>query len=54
MEACEKIIDGTVRAMVLLGGNLVRAVPEHLRGGAGMAQAAAHRADPDQTQPQRT
>jgi molybdopterin-dependent oxidoreductase alpha subunit len=29
VEACEKIIDGSVRAMVLLGGNLVRAVPEH-------------------------
>jgi molybdopterin-dependent oxidoreductase alpha subunit len=29
VEACEKIIDGSVRAMVLLGGNLVRSVPEH-------------------------
>ncbi|MCU1293486.1 MAG: Oxidoreductase alpha (molybdopterin) subunit [Bryobacterales bacterium] len=29
VEACEKIIDGSVRAIVLLGGNLVRAVPEH-------------------------
>jgi molybdopterin-dependent oxidoreductase alpha subunit len=29
VEACEKIIDGSVRAMILLGGNLVRAVPEH-------------------------
>jgi molybdopterin-dependent oxidoreductase alpha subunit len=29
VEACEKIIDGRVRAIVLLGGNLVRAVPEH-------------------------
>jgi anaerobic selenocysteine-containing dehydrogenase len=29
VEACAKIIDGSVRAMVLLGGNLVRAVPEH-------------------------
>jgi molybdopterin-dependent oxidoreductase alpha subunit len=29
VEACEKIIDGSVRAMVSLGGNLVRAVPEH-------------------------
>jgi molybdopterin-dependent oxidoreductase alpha subunit len=29
VEACEKIIDGAVRAMILLGGNLVRAVPEH-------------------------
>jgi molybdopterin-dependent oxidoreductase alpha subunit len=29
VEACEKIIDGGVRAVVLLGGNLVRAVPEH-------------------------
>jgi molybdopterin-dependent oxidoreductase alpha subunit len=29
VEACEKIIDGSVRAVVLLGGNLVRAVPEH-------------------------
>ena len=31
VEACEKIIDGTVRAVVLLGGNLVRAVPDHRR-----------------------
>jgi molybdopterin-dependent oxidoreductase alpha subunit len=29
VEACEKIIDGSVRAVVLLGGNLVRSVPEH-------------------------
>jgi molybdopterin-dependent oxidoreductase alpha subunit len=29
VEACEKIIDGDVKAVVLLGGNLVRAVPEH-------------------------
>lgn len=29
VEACEKIIDGSVRAIVLLGGNLVRSVPEH-------------------------
>jgi molybdopterin-dependent oxidoreductase alpha subunit len=29
VEACEKIISGGVRAVVLLGGNLVRAVPEH-------------------------
>lgn len=29
VEACEKIIAGQVKAMVLLGGNLVRAVPEH-------------------------
>src|ERR1700712_1173818 len=29
VEACEKIIDGSVRAIVLLGGNLVRAVPDH-------------------------
>jgi molybdopterin-dependent oxidoreductase alpha subunit len=29
VEACEKIIEGSVRAVVLLGGNLVRAVPEH-------------------------
>jgi molybdopterin-dependent oxidoreductase alpha subunit len=29
VEACEKIIGGQVRAVVLLGGNLVRAVPEH-------------------------
>lgn len=29
VEACEKIIDGSVRAMVQLGGNLVRSVPEH-------------------------
>jgi molybdopterin-dependent oxidoreductase alpha subunit len=29
VEACEKIIDGSVRAIILLGGNLVRAVPEH-------------------------
>jgi molybdopterin-dependent oxidoreductase alpha subunit len=31
VEACEKIIDGSVRSMVLLGGNLVRSVPDHLR-----------------------
>jgi len=29
VEACEGIIKGSVRAMVLLGGNLVRAVPDH-------------------------
>ncbi len=29
VEACEKIIAGSVRAVVLLGGNLVRSVPEH-------------------------
>ena len=29
VEACEKLIDGSVRAMALLGGNLVRSVPEH-------------------------
>jgi molybdopterin-dependent oxidoreductase alpha subunit len=29
VEACEKILDGSVRAIVLLGGNLVRSVPEH-------------------------
>src|SRR5947209_1852464 len=29
VEACEKILDGSVRAVVLLGGNLVRSIPEH-------------------------
>ncbi len=29
VEACEGILDGSVRAMFQLGGNLVRAVPEH-------------------------
>jgi molybdopterin-dependent oxidoreductase alpha subunit len=29
VEACEKIISGDVKAVILLGGNLVRAVPEH-------------------------
>jgi molybdopterin-dependent oxidoreductase alpha subunit len=29
VEACEKIISGGVQAVILLGGNLVRAVPEH-------------------------
>jgi molybdopterin-dependent oxidoreductase alpha subunit len=29
VETCEKIIDGSVRAVVLLGGNLVRSVPDH-------------------------
>jgi molybdopterin-dependent oxidoreductase alpha subunit len=29
VEACEKILAGSVRAVVLLGGNLVRSVPEH-------------------------
>jgi molybdopterin-dependent oxidoreductase alpha subunit len=29
VEACEKIIGGDVKAVLLLGGNLVRAVPEH-------------------------
>jgi molybdopterin-dependent oxidoreductase alpha subunit len=29
VEACEGVIDGSVRAVVLLGGNLVRSVPEH-------------------------
>lgn len=29
VEACEGIIDGRVRAMFMLGGNLVRSVPEH-------------------------
>src|SRR5262249_28968533 len=31
VEACEGIINGTVRGMFLLGGNLVRAVPDHSR-----------------------
>jgi molybdopterin-dependent oxidoreductase alpha subunit len=31
VEACEQILDGSVRAMVLLGGNLVRSVPDHGR-----------------------
>lgn len=31
VEACEKIIDGSVRAVVLLGGNLVRSIPDHGR-----------------------
>jgi molybdopterin-dependent oxidoreductase alpha subunit len=31
VEACEKIIDGSVRAVVMLGGNLVRSVPDHRR-----------------------
>jgi molybdopterin-dependent oxidoreductase alpha subunit len=31
VEACEKILDGSVRAVVLLGGNLVRSVPDHHR-----------------------
>jgi molybdopterin-dependent oxidoreductase alpha subunit len=30
VDACEKIIGGSVRTMIQLGGNLVRAVPEHL------------------------
>lgn len=29
VEACQKIIGGEVRAMIQLGGNLVRSVPEH-------------------------
>ncbi|HWE79146.1 MAG TPA: FdhF/YdeP family oxidoreductase [Pseudolabrys sp.] len=29
VEACEGILDGRVRAMIQLGGNLVRSVPEH-------------------------
>ena len=29
VEACEKILDGGVRAVVQLGGNLVRSIPEH-------------------------
>jgi molybdopterin-dependent oxidoreductase alpha subunit len=31
VEACEKILDGTVRAVFQLGGNLVRSVPDHYR-----------------------
>jgi len=31
VEACEKILDGSVRAVLLLGGNLVRSVPDHYR-----------------------
>jgi molybdopterin-dependent oxidoreductase alpha subunit len=31
VEPCEQILDGSVRAMVLLGGNLVRSVPDHGR-----------------------
>jgi molybdopterin-dependent oxidoreductase alpha subunit len=31
VEACERIIDGSVRAVVMLGGNLVRSVPDHRR-----------------------
>jgi anaerobic selenocysteine-containing dehydrogenase len=29
VEACEKILESSVRAVVLLGGNLVRSIPEH-------------------------
>jgi molybdopterin-dependent oxidoreductase alpha subunit len=29
VEACEGVIDGSVRAMIQLGGNLVRSVPDH-------------------------
>jgi molybdopterin-dependent oxidoreductase alpha subunit len=31
VEACERIVDGSVRAVVMLGGNLVRSVPDHGR-----------------------
>jgi molybdopterin-dependent oxidoreductase alpha subunit len=31
VEACEKIIAGSVKAMVMLGGNLVQSVPDHGR-----------------------
>lgn len=31
VEACEKIIDGSVHAVILLGGNLVRSIPDHGR-----------------------
>src|SRR3954452_4461862 len=31
VEACEKLIDGSVRAVVMLGGNLVRSIPDHGR-----------------------
>ncbi|SDV46171.1 FdhF/YdeP family oxidoreductase [Chitinasiproducens palmae] len=31
VEACEGILDGKVRAFVMLGGNFVRAVPDHHR-----------------------
>ena len=52
VEACEGILDGEVRAFVGLGGNFVRAVPGPRPHGAGLAQAAADRADRDQAQPQ--
>jgi molybdopterin-dependent oxidoreductase alpha subunit len=29
VEACEGILDGSIRAVILLGGNLVRSVPDH-------------------------
>jgi molybdopterin-dependent oxidoreductase alpha subunit len=38
VEACEGILKGSVRAMVLLGGNLVRSVPEH-----GLVRPAWHK-----------
>jgi len=31
VEACERIIDGSMEAVVMLGGNLVRSVPDHRR-----------------------
>jgi molybdopterin-dependent oxidoreductase alpha subunit len=31
VEACEGILDGSVKAMILLGGNLVRALPDRAR-----------------------
>ena len=49
-EAAEAIIKGDVRAMVQLGGNLVRALPDHRPAAAGLAQASADGADRDQAQ----
>ncbi len=52
VEACDGILDGSVRAFVSLGGNFVRAVPETDAHGAGLAAAAADGADRHQAQPQ--
>ena len=49
-EAAEAIIKGEVRAMVQLGGNLVRALPDHRPAAARVAPAAADGADRDQAQ----
>jgi molybdopterin-dependent oxidoreductase alpha subunit len=49
VDACQGVIDGTVKAFIGLGGNFVRAVPDTDR--AGLAKPRSDRADRHQAQP---